>query len=106
MKERERRLEERQRSARRRAGLEWSVSFEEERMKRGKYEEERLREERERERRVLEAQEWSEEGDNDEWKFDQESTLVNMVEEFESQATRRTNETTHAPERSLVWWRN
>ena len=58
-------------------------------MKRGNNEEERLREERERERGVLEAQEWSEEGENDEWKFDQESTPVTRVEVFVTQATRR-----------------
>ena len=58
-------------------------------MKLGNNEEERLREERERERGVLEAQEWSEEGENDEWKFDRESTPVTRVEEFETQATRR-----------------
>ena len=37
---------------------------------------------------MLEAQDWSEEGENDEWKFDQESTPVTRVEEFETQASK------------------
>ena len=49
--------------------------------------------------------EWSEEVENNELMFDQESSFVNRVEEFETQATRRANETVHAPERYIVWWR-
>ena len=58
------------------------------------------------------AQEWSEKGESDEYhdpvksKFDQGSALVDGVDEFETQATRRANETVHAPKRHMVWWRN
>ena len=90
--------EERQEESRPRVECE----HEDERMKRERYEEERLREEREEECGVQEAQEWSEEGENDELKFDQESAYVNRVVKVETQATSRANET----ERYMVWWRN